>query len=308
MKKIIITGATSMIGTALINAALQDQDIQKIYAVVRPHTENVLRIPSDPRIEIIPCDVDNYDELPDLIATSCDVFYHLAWPRTATYEEGYEDILLKCKNMQTIMKAVNAASVMECSKFVGAGSQSEYGLNDAAKLSPKTFCSPVRADGIIHLAAGQLAQILSSKLGMSCIWMRIFSIYGKYDRKNSLISSTITKLLNGEHCSFTPAWQLWDFLEARDAARAFYMAGEKVSGNHIYCLGSGTARPLREYIEIIRDIVAPGMELGFGEIPYPPEPVMNLCADITNLQQDAGWFPTITFEQGIDALVEDFHG
>ena len=101
MKKIIITGATSMIGTALINAALQDQDIQKIYAVVRPHTENVLRIPSDPRIEIIPCDVDNYDELPDLIATSCDVFYHLAWPRTATYEEGYEDILLKCKNMQT---------------------------------------------------------------------------------------------------------------------------------------------------------------------------------------------------------------
>ncbi|MEY8392961.1 NAD(P)-dependent oxidoreductase [Lachnospiraceae bacterium 45-W7] len=307
MQKIIITGATSMIGIALINAALEDKEIQKIYAVVRPGTEKITRIPADSRIEIIPCGIEHYEKLPELISDSCDVFYHLAWPRTATYEEAYEDMLLKCQNLQTVVKAVHAASVMKCMKFVGAGSQSEYGVQDTDRFSPQTPCKPVRADGIIHLAAGQLAQTLSLRLGMSCIWMRIFSIYGKYDRKNSLVSTTITKLQNGEHCSFTPARQLWDFLNAEDAGRAFYMVGKNVNGNHIYCLGSGTAKPLREYIEIIRDTAAPGTKLGFGEIPYPPDPVMNLCADITTLRKDSGWFPTIKFEQGIHALTEDIH-
>ncbi len=89
MKKIVITGATSMIGVALINAALQDKSMQRIYAVVRPNTGKLGRIPNDLRIKIIPCDIDSYESLPSLVSDTCDVFYHLAWPRTATYEEGY---------------------------------------------------------------------------------------------------------------------------------------------------------------------------------------------------------------------------
>lgn len=83
MKKIVITGATSMIGVALIHAALQDESIEKIYAVVRPATEKAKRIPSDNRICVLPCDIADYKKLPQLISDSCDVFYHLAWPRTS---------------------------------------------------------------------------------------------------------------------------------------------------------------------------------------------------------------------------------
>lgn len=302
MKKIIVTGATSMIGVALIEAALQDPSIERIYAVVRPNTLKRDRIPEDGRISIIPCDIEEYENLPQLISDSCDVFYHLAWPRTATYEENYEDILLKCRNIQTVLEAVRAASALGCCKFIGAGSQSEYGVDHVGKLAPSTPCNPVRADGIIHLAAGKLARQLAAQSGMSCIWMRIFSIYGRYDRPNSLISSTIAKLRKGEHCSFTPSEQLWDFLAADDAGRAFYLVGKKACGDQVYCLGYGETKPLRQYIEMIRDIVAPEAELGFGEIPYPPDPVMELCADITALQRDVGWSPVIGFEQGIQTI------
>lgn len=304
MKKMVVTGATSMIGIALINIALQDLSMQKIYAVVRPDTKKVDRLPTDSRITIIECDVCDYNKLPELILDTCDVFFHLAWPRTATYEENYEQILFKCRNIQTVMEAIRAAAAMGCNKFVGAGSQSEYGVDYVGKLSPETPCNPVRADGVIHLAAGQLARILASKLEMSCSWVRIFSIYGQYDRPNSLISSTIAKLKSGERCSFTPAQQKWDFLAAEDAGRAFYLIGEKASGNNVYCLGSGETKPLREYIEIIRDIISPETKLGFGEVPYPKNPIMNLCADITTLQHDVGWFPVIGFEQGIRMLCE----
>lgn len=62
------------------------------------------------------------------------------------------------------------------------------------------------------------------------------------------------------------------------------------------------AKPLKEYIEKIRDIVSPNAELGFGELKYPENPVMNLCANIKQLQCDTGWKPEVEFEVGIKKI------
>lgn len=305
MKRIVITGATSMIGIALIDRAIQLKTIQQIYAVVRPNSSKIFRIPSDSRITVVPCDVADFASLPEMILKKCDTFYHLAWPRTSTYQESFDDIAEKCSNIRITLDAVKAASQMGCSKFIGAGSQSEYGLLSDEIIKPDSICNPVRADGVLHLAAGQLARIVSKSMGMDCIWMRIFSIYGKYDRSNSMISTTITKLLKGEHCAFTASEQRWNFLNAEDAGNAFLLAGERSTGNHIYCLGDKISRPLREYIEILRDVVAPETVVGIGELPYPKQPIMNMNIDISELENDTGWKPEVNFENGIRKLVDN---
>lgn len=306
MKKVVVTGATSMIGAALLETLLTDCNLQKIYAVVRVNSNKLKRIPTDPRVEIVQCDINDYQNLPDMILERCDVFYHLAWSRTLTYEESYDDICLKVENVQATMKAVKAAAQIGCKKFIGTGSQSEYGILTADKISPDSLCNPVRADGILHLAAGKLARMLSNNLGMSCIWMRVFSVYGKYDRNNSLISTTVRKLSLGQKCSFTAATQNWDYLAAGDAGRAFYLVGEKDLGDQVYCVGSGETKQLRWYIETIRDVISPGTKLTFGELPYPKDAVMHLCADVTKLKKDAGWMPTIDFRDGIQEIYDYF--
>lgn len=48
MKRIVITGATSMIGIALISKALQSNEIKKVYAVVRPGSEKMNRLVDAP--------------------------------------------------------------------------------------------------------------------------------------------------------------------------------------------------------------------------------------------------------------------
>ena len=73
---------------------------------------------------------------------------------------------------------------------------------------------------------------------------------------------------------------------------------------YVYPLGSGKARPLREYIEIMRDAIDPSLKLGFGEIPYAPLQVMHLQADITDLEQDTGFRPSVAFETGIQDTIE----
>lgn len=93
---------------------------------------------------------------------------------------------------------------------------------------------------------------------------------------------------------------MWDYLYSADAGYAMYLLGEKGVSGKTYCIGGGTARPLREYIEAIRDAAAPGAEIGFGEIPYQEKQVMYLCADISDLEKDTGFAPRVTFAEGIE--------
>ena len=151
-----------------------------------------------------------------------------------------------------------------------------------------------------------VGKLLAENNDIAFIWMRIFSAYGKYDRANSLISSTIRKLKNGEHCSFTKSEQLWDYVNSKDMGRAFYLVGKMVNTSKIYCVGSGEEHPLWYYIEMIREIVAPDAVLGIGELPYPDKPIMRLCADIDSLTRDTGWVPQVSFVDGIKELTNAF--
>ena len=67
--------------------------------------------------------------------------------------------------------------------------------------------------------------------------------------------------------------------------------------------GSGTARPLREYIETLRDAIDLALPLGLGKIPYGPQQVMFLQADITQLAADTGFTPRTAFADGIRATI-----
>ena len=63
-------------------------------------------------------------------------------------------------------------------------------------------------------------------------------------------------------------------------------------------------RPLREYIEVIRDTVNPLAEVGIGEREYNEGQVMYLCADIDELTKDTGFVPATSFEEGIKITVD----
>lgn len=135
MKKIIVTGATSMIGISIIEACLK-RDVNIVYAVVRPKTKNLDHIPDDGRIRIVECDTSSYQMLPSLINDDCDTFFHIAW--SVTGKERNNDIMGQACNVVYTIEAVQAAKELGCSKFIGAGSQAEYGKLDVDVISPST--------------------------------------------------------------------------------------------------------------------------------------------------------------------------
>lgn len=294
MKRIVVTGATSMIGVALIEECLKHN--VEIYAAVRLTSPKLARLPEHPLLHLVNCDLDSLCRLPELIAEKCDTFYHIAWGNTG--ENRNRSTELQSRNISHTLEAVKAAHALGCQKFIGAGSQAEYGPMDVNKISPDSPTRPTTPYGASKLAAGQLAQMLCRELGMECIWPRIFSVYGIYEKETTMVASGLRKMLVGEKTEFTPAMQRWDYLYSKDAGRAYYLIGEKGHGGSVYCVGSGQACPLKNYIEKMAELTG-AAETGIGARPYPPGAVMNLCADIENLTEDTGFLPEYTFEEGI---------
>ncbi len=297
MERVIITGATSMIGVALIKECIKKKTF--VSAVIRPNSMNRHRIPDSEYVQITECDIANIGRLTDLISGKHDCFFHLAWDGTS--RDLRNSVFIHEENIKYTLLAVGEAKKLGCEVFLGTGSQAEYGrVSDV--ISPDTSANPEYAYGIAKLAAGKLSQQHCIKLGLRFVWARIFSVFGEYDNSGTMITYLIKALLDRQRPKLTKCEQMWDYLYCGDAARALYLAGEDGSG--FYCVGSGKMRPLIEYVTIIRDIIDENLPLGIGELPYVPQQVMRLCADISSLQKDTGFIQAVDFATGIKNTVE----
>lgn len=236
--------------------------------------------------------------------TDTAVFYHLGWG--GTFGEQRNDAGMQQKNVEYTLDAVRLAKRLGCAHFIGAGSQAEYGRFEG-RLTPDTRTLPENEYGRAKLAAGIRSAELCRELGLRHSWVRVLSVYGPFDGRNTMIMSVIRGLLSGERVSLTKGEQIWNYLYSGDAARALFMLGASSLSvqSRTYCLAGEAEGELREYIlRLCRAAGADESLLGFGEIPYGSAQVMYLTADINRLWQDVGFVPETTFDDGIKKTIE----
>ncbi len=296
--KAVITGATGAVGMALIRKLTElGNEVAVLCRSSSPRSSN---IPAGGLVKKIDCPLDKMSSL-ELDGERYDVFFHLAWDGTTGAARN--DMYLQNLNVKYTLDAVCLAKKLGCKTFVFAGSQAEYGRTEE-KLFSRTPAFPENGYGMAKLCAAQMSRTVCREQGIKHIHARILSVYGEYDGERSLVMSTVKKLLNGEKTSFTAGEQMWDYMYSSDAAKALIALAEDGRDGGIYCLGSGEARPLREYIEMIRDAVGSTAPLGLGEIPYADGQVMYLCANTEELIRDTGYVPSTSFKDGIKRTVE----
>lgn len=298
MKRAIVTGATGAVGTALIKELINNNI--EVLVFCREGSSRNENIPVNPLVQKMYCDLTELSQIENVIGKTYDVFYHFAW--MGTTGDARNDMYLQNQNVRYALDAVGVAKRFGCKKFIGVGSQAEYGRVEGV-LKPDTPAFPEMGYGIAKLCAGQMTREYAHQLGMEHIWVRILSVYGPNDGAQSMVMSTINKLKKGEVPQFTKGEQMWDYLYSGDAAKAFFLLGDKGVDGKTYVLGSGTARPLAEYIKDIRDVVNPNAEIALGAIPYGTRQVMHLQADIAELNNDTGFVPKMDFETGIKGII-----
>jgi len=299
MRAAVVNGSLGTIGLALVEKLLE-RGI-RVFAVYPPDSARIDRFPHG--AVPVPCDMRQIESLAERIDGTVDAFFHLAW--AGTIGPGRDDMLLQTQNIRCSVEAAYVAKQLGCEVFVGVGSQAEYGRIEG-KVTAGAPCFPTNGYGMAKLCAGQMTRDLCGRLGIRHVWARALSVYSINDGPLSVLSILLDKLFKGERPALTAGEQLWDYLYADDAGEALCRMAEAGRDGAIYPLGSGQSRPLREYFELLRDAVDPGLPLGLGEIPYPPNQVMRLEADISQLTRDTGFVPAVPFEAGIRRVVEQY--
>jgi nucleoside-diphosphate-sugar epimerase len=296
MKKcVVITGCTGAIGHALVHLLLEDEC--RVYALCRPGSGRRRFLPEADGLHVRERDILDPAPQEEIITEQCDMFFHLGWH--ASYGAERLDPYGQVRNIQASLDAVHLAARLGCRVFVGAGSQAQYGPTDAV-LTEDTPMRPDTAYGAAKLCAEQMTRLLCRKLGLCHVWGRVCSVYGPCDGPHTLITYLMRTSLRDEEALLTPCGQIWDFLFADDAARAFIAMAEKGVDGRAYCTASGQARPLSEYIAAFETL--PGYNaarIRSGGKPYAEKQRMRLSADISALTADTGFTPAVSFEEGI---------
>ena len=300
MKRAVVTGATGMIGATLVKKLISEN--VDVLAIVRPNSSKIMNIPKSTHVKIVECSLSELNSFFDTdIKDKYDVFYHFAWD--GAFGKDRNNTFLQNLNVKYTLDAVKLAHKLGCKTFIGAGSQAEYGRVEGM-LSPDTPINPENGYGVAKYTAGKLSAIYAGELSIKHIWTRILSIYGPMDNSYTMVMSAINALIKGEVSKFTKGEQLWDYLYSEDAANAFYLLGDKGKDQSVYCIGSGNAKPLYEYIDILKNNIDRNSTVALGDIPYSDKQVMHLCADISNLTEDTGFVPDTEFSEGIKKTIE----
>jgi len=305
INSMIITGATSSLGCALIDECIKNNT--EVLALVNPGSKNIDRIPKHELVTLQECALSDLKELASAQSEKTgtyDALVHLAWG--ATHGEKDRSLLYpQVDNVTYTLDAIKLAKNAGCKVFVGAGSQAEYGRTNE-RLTENTPERPETPYGIAKLCAGRMGRIAAKEAGIRFVWPRILSTYGPKYLPYTVVNYTINELLAGRKPSLSGGDQVWDFIYSRDAARALYLLAKKGKDGEVYVIGSGKERLLKEYLTDIASIIDPENKigLGLGEKPYTDTTVMHLSCDISKLSSDTGFVPETHFAEGIKSTIE----
>ena len=298
MNKVIITGADGFIGSYTVKYFLdQGNTVLAIDIGETPH-----RLDSHKNMTYMQCDISDTTAMLEKIPLGMyDSFIHFAWAGSAG--TAREDYNFQMKNALNTVECLKVAKELGCRRFVGAGSIMEYEM-EAAIHAQGSRPGMGYIYGMGKHIAHCMCKSVAVNIGIDLLWPMITNAYGVGELSPRFVNTTLRKIINGESLQFTAATQNYDFVYVTDVAKAFYMVSEKGKPFCEYMIGSGNARPLKEFIFEMQHSCAPNVDPVFGDIPFTGTNMHLNTFDITSISQDCGFKPEISFAEGTQRTME----
>lgn len=304
-ERVVITGATGFIGRNLASLYLEKGAL--VYALVRPDSPNLAKLPRHKNLIPVPCDLEHVSGCVDKIGRA-DAFFHLAWGGVNRQE--IDSPKVQKKNIESSIECVKAAARLHCQIFMDAGSRVEYGITEDGRMQEDMECHPVNEYGKAKLSFYKQAALLCREYGMTYFHLRFFSVYGPGDHPWSIISTLTRELPKGETVSLSACRHRWNFMYIRDAAEAVYQLHQTArqirpedneSGLAVNIAGRDT-RVLKEFVEEIHEIAGGRGRLEYGTFVQAKEGALSVCPDISRLETltKGAWKEQYSFCRGIE--------
>lgn len=296
-RNILITGANGFIGKTLVNTL-----IKRHYSIIALDTKFDEELMNNDLVKCI--NVSNKgisDVIKEIPSRDYECLYHFAWVGTsgaarADYNIQLNNVKLTCDYIQLCKK-------IKCKRIIYASSINEMETYEYLQLDD---IEPM--GGYIYgtgkLAAHLMGETFAMLNHIEFIPVIITNIYGAGEKSARLIYTTINKLIQKKHCSFTSGEQMYDFIYITDAINAIIEISEKGKAFNRYYIGSGSPKPLKDFLNELKNIVDPTAELGLGELSFKGKDISYDQFELKKVERDTGYKNQISFSEGIEMTAE----
>jgi len=204
--------------------------------------------------------VDNWQDCFDGARTVFNFAAHGAYPDQNDTRLIYESNFLMPRIWLDLAK--DAA-------FIHAGSSSEYGANCAAPREDSPL-APNSDYAVSKVATSGLIWYMGKHKGRRCCNLRLYSVYGKYERETRLVPTLIREGRAGRLPPFVNPDTSRDFIHVDDVCRAFLLAALNLTPEHYgeaFNIGTGVKTTIREVTMLVRRLFSIDAEPQFTMMP-----------------------------------------
>jgi len=207
--------------------------------------------------------------------------------------EGFLNILEICKKRPLI-------------PLVYASSSSVYGLNKKVPFSiGDTTDKQASLYGVTKKSNELMAQTYHHLYGIPMTGLRFFTVYGPWGRPDMAYFSFAKSIMDGLPIEiYNHGKMKRDFTYIDDIVAGIAAALDKGASCNLYNLGNHRPEELLNLVELLEKGLGRKTEKIF--LPMQPGDVVSTYADISESENDLGFAPKVTLEEGISHFVRWF--
>ena len=293
--KIFITGATGFLGYHIVCKCVLLG--YSCLCLKRSTSTSLFSKEIEDKIEWI--DNDNITWIEKIVKFKPDVLVHAAWDGVSS--DNRNDRSIQERNIaltDILIKAFNYK------KIIILGSQDEYGIINNL-VTEDTILNPVTEYAKAKIKCCDHLKKYAEEKKLEWQWIRIFSVYGEYQREKWLIPSIIKKCLSGiDIIETTKGEQVYSYLYASDFADAIVSVIENERNNSgIYNLSSRNQTSISDLFLLIKELTGSHVEF-LQNLPYRTNQSMMIVGDCQKFINIFGEYEKTSLREGIHRMID----
>jgi nucleoside-diphosphate-sugar epimerase len=237
-----------------------------------------------------------------VVKMSPQIIIHSAWEGVGAEER--DNWNLQSNNIVFTLKLLSIAREAKVKKFIGFGSQAEYG-NFSGIVNENYPVNPNSAYGLNKNICGQTINVFCEQNNIEWYWLRLFSFFGEREAANWFIPTLVNNILENKAMDMTPGEQRYAYMYIGDLAELILKLTNSTAGSGIYNISSKNSISLKEIVERIIKIINPKeVHVNIGAVPYRENQPMIVQGDISKLEEAIGTIFETSFDYNLKKVVQ----
>ncbi|QPV62851.1 NAD-dependent epimerase/dehydratase family protein [Halosimplex litoreum] len=293
----LVTGGGGFVGSHIVDALVPETDVVVLDSFVRGDRE---RVPDG--VRVVEADVRDEDAVAAAV-DGVDVVFHQA--AIVSVAQSVEDPTTShAVNVDGTLAVLEAARRADA-RVVFASSAAIYGEPESVPVDERHPKEPASPYGLEKLAGDHYCRLYADLYDLSTVALRYFNVYGPRqaggDYAGAITAFAEQARAGGPLRVDGDGEQTRDFVDVADVVQANLLAATTDATGEAFNVGTGEATTIRRVAEIVRDTVAPDVEVVHGD-PRSGD-IRESVADVGKARDRLGYEPTVPLTEGLADLL-----